>query len=199
MNIQERQQLANFLQQLGQAQAGFKDGEAEGLIRDAFAHQPDAAYLLVQRALLLEQALQAAKDEVGRLQGELQSLRAPSQNSGSFLGGWNSPPPPAPMPQPATAAPAAAGSGFLRNMATTAAGVVAGAFLFQGIENLMGHHGGGWGSANNLAGNGMLPSELNETTVVNNYYGDPSSTADDFLNAGPADDSFDDSGSNDWI
>jgi hypothetical protein len=38
---------------------------------------------------------------------------------------------------------------MLGNLATTAAGVVAGSFLYQGIQNLMGHHGAGFG--NNLA------------------------------------------------
>ncbi|GAA4025074.1 DUF2076 domain-containing protein [Actimicrobium antarcticum] len=53
-----------------------------------------------------------------------------------------------PIPVQATAqAPAAAGffggggGNFLGTMAATAAGVAGGAFLFQGIGNLMGHHG----------------------------------------------------------
>ena len=36
---------------------------------------------------------------------------------------------------------------MLGNVATTAAGVVAGAFLFQGIQGLMGHHGAAQGDA----------------------------------------------------
>ena len=54
MNIQERDQLKLFLQQLTQVQASQKDAEAETLIREACARQPDAGYLLVQRAMQLE-------------------------------------------------------------------------------------------------------------------------------------------------
>jgi uncharacterized protein len=57
------------------------------------------------------------------------------------------------------------GSGFLRQAATTAAGVAGGALLFQGIESLFGpHYGGGF-----LGGTPMQPG-LSET-VINNYYG----------------------------
>jgi hypothetical protein len=34
---------------------------------------------------------------------------------------------------------------MLGNLATTAAGVVAGSFLYQGIQNMMGHHNTGSG------------------------------------------------------
>ncbi|WP_409563848.1 hypothetical protein [Methylomonas koyamae] len=37
-------------------------------------------------------------------------------------------------------------------MATTAAGVVAGSFLFQGIENLMSYHSSGWGQPSTFSG-----------------------------------------------
>jgi hypothetical protein len=51
------------------------------------------------------------------------------------------------------AAPSAWGSGMMANLATTAAGVVAGSFLYQGIQNLMGHHNTGFGSGSDLASN----------------------------------------------
>ena len=60
MTLQEKELLTRFLQQLSSAQAGQKDAEAEALIRDAAARQPDAAYLLAQRTLQLEQLLQAS-------------------------------------------------------------------------------------------------------------------------------------------
>ena len=63
MNPQEKELLARFLEQLTTAQAGQKDREAESLIREAVARQPDAAYLLVQRALQLDQALQLTQAE----------------------------------------------------------------------------------------------------------------------------------------
>ena len=54
MTPQERELLTGFLEQMTQAQAGRKDTEAEALIRNAAARQPDALYLLTQRALGLE-------------------------------------------------------------------------------------------------------------------------------------------------
>lgn len=203
MNAQEHAQLNSFLQQLTQAQASQKDPEAETLIREACNRQPDASYLLVQRALLLDQALQDTKDQIGKLQAEISSLRNQSPAaSPSFLGkGWNSVPTaniaptasvtPIPQPMAPVSNPGTGGSGFLQNMATTAAGVVAGSFLFQGIESMMGHHGGGWG------GNNASSSVPTENTVVNNYYsGAPSDEQSDDL-ADLA--SFDDDASSNWI
>ena len=158
MTPQEREHLSAFLQQMTQMQAGQKDPEADALIREAAARQPDAAYLLVQRAMGLDYALQATQAQVTKLQAELDQSRSGARSS--FLetsNAWGRPMPaqgaaqpaaaPAPMARAATqAAPAAAapggswGSGILGTVATTAAGVVAGAFLYQGIQSLMGHH-----------------------------------------------------------
>jgi len=166
MNAQERALLVQFLDQLMAAQPGRKDPEAEALIREASARQPDAAYLLAQRALQLEQALDIAKAELQRLHESAQSSEA-----ASFLGNPNAwgrassattTPTGAPVsaaPPSTAAAPAAPatnqqppqrfGSGMLGNVAATAAGVVAGSFLFQGVQNLLGHHGtdAPWGAA----------------------------------------------------
>lgn len=155
MNFQEREQLAAFLEQLVAVRQGGKDGEAEAMIREACSRQPDATYLLVQRAMLQEQALKAAQEEIARLRT--------TPAGGGFLSGnaWgNHQPSPVPQPMPAASTPAASGgSGWLGQVATTAAGVVAGGFLFQGIENLIGHHGNGNGLiANNALAN--LPAEM---------------------------------------
>src|SRR6185437_12923812 len=74
---------------------------------------------------------------------------------------------------------AGGGSGFLRQAAATAAGVVGGSLLFQGISSMFGpHYGSGF-----LAGTPMQPG-LSET-VINNYYNDdrPAQQADDVVNA----------------
>ena len=158
MTPQEREPLTAFLQQMTQAQAGQKDAEAEALIREASSRQPDAAYLLVQRAMGLDYALQAALAQAAKVQAELDQLRAGARSS--FLDNTNAwgraIPAPSPaqvplaaaasarvtaQPAPAAAAPASSwGSGILGTVATTAAGVVAGSFLYQGIQGLMGHH-----------------------------------------------------------
>jgi hypothetical protein len=67
--------LHDFLSQLIQARGIQKDPEADALIQRAVAQQPDAAYLLVQRSLLQEQALNNAKDQIAQLQNQLQSAQ----------------------------------------------------------------------------------------------------------------------------
>lgn len=158
MNTQEQEKLTSFLQQLQQAQVGAKDYDAEKLILEACSRQPDAHYLLVQRSLLLDQALQNAQAEIAQLKKKLES---PKSNTASFLdnNAWgNSPvqavataarsatftPASAPVAAPPGAATPAGGSflnsGMLGTVASTAVGVVAGSFLYHGIENMMGNH-----------------------------------------------------------
>jgi len=239
MNTQERDQLNQLLKQLIEFKLSSKDSEAESLIQQAVAHQPDATYLLVQRALLLEHALNNAKAQINDLQRQLQNSQ-PANNSGSFLGAdpWAQPtsnnagvPGAAnyqpnryaqPMPQqvPAQPQPQAGGlfggGSFLGNVATTAAGVMAGSFLFQGIENLMGHHGGGFGQSGfGGAGFDQAPfgEHISEQTVINNYYGDDAGQyadngdfsgnnmmpASDDIFSGGNDDFADNSDDSDWI
>jgi hypothetical protein len=165
MTPQERQLLTTFLQELAQTRANPKDPEADALIREAISRQPDADYLLVQRAMGLDLALKTAQAQIEKLQAECD--QAKRGNETSFVGNssaWGraapaanaaqQPLPPlgqgygrgaAPAGAPA-AAPSAWGSGMMANLATTAAGVVAGSFLYQGIQNLMGHRDAGLGA-----------------------------------------------------
>jgi len=156
MTLQEKELLTRFLEQLKDAQAGSKDKDAETAIREACARQPDAGYLLVQRAIQLEQLLAASQAEVQKLQSQRDA--APAAGGSSFLNdnyAWgrkaNTGSAPIPgtrqgplaqqQPVPGMAgAPAQRGSwggGLFGNIAATAAGVVAGSFLFQGIQGLM--------------------------------------------------------------
>lgn len=191
MTLQERDQLTQFLKQLGDARVGEKSAEADKLIRETVAKQPDAAYLLVQRAMLVEQALNTAKAQIAQLQSQLQAQAPGTNRGGGFLGGGNpwaqsldggqgvGVPGAGNYQMPArggafNAAPAAPASGggvgsFLGSVATTAAGVVAGGFLFQGLENLLGNHHSPlsppWGGS---------PAEtVSEQTIINNYYDSP--------------------------
>jgi hypothetical protein len=66
MTPQEREPLSSLLQQMTQTQVGQKHAEADALIREAAARQPDATYLLVQRAMGLEYALQVTQAQVSR-------------------------------------------------------------------------------------------------------------------------------------
>jgi hypothetical protein len=197
MTSEERRLLSEFLDQLKQAKVASKDPEAESLIAAAVARQPDAAYLLVQKALLQEQALNAAKAQIAQLQRQLEqaeSRAAPSR--GGLLGQdpWATaarPAPATPSPWPAVqpAGPSALGS-FLGTAAATAAGIAGGAFLFQGLESLLGHHDHG-GSF--LSSTGTAPDPV-ENITINEYYGaDDNLPEQDFQNADfdPLDAGFD--------
>jgi len=69
MNPHEQAILENFLEQLVRVRGTRKIPKADAMIRRAVDRQPDAAYLLVQRSLMLGQALEpnrADDDRLGR-------------------------------------------------------------------------------------------------------------------------------------
>jgi hypothetical protein len=191
LTTQEHEQLLRFLQELTQARVGHKDADAEKLILEACSQQSDAAYLLVQRCLLLGQALRTLEGENAQLKQDLASVHGSGGNFLSVNDWGNSasaamaprsvssvPPQPVPVPSPVAAplpAPAGSsawgGSGMLGAVATTAAGVVAGSFLFQGIEHLMGNHAGGSG----LSGGQRTP--LAEVPAADSYVSNESDYA----------------------
>jgi len=143
MTPEETRLLDDFLRQLTEVPAIVKDRAAAAAIERAFERQPNAAYLVVQRALLLQQALAAAQAELARLQPELPAQEAQPR----FLdpGGWT----PSAAPRAGAGTGAAAGS-FLGQAAAVAAGVAGGAFLFQGLNSLLGDEAGGSDSAFDL-------------------------------------------------
>jgi len=244
MTPQERSLLESFLAQLVQVRSVNKDPEAERLIARAVEQQPDATYLLVQRALLLGQALEQAKtriaelEETGRGQGFLDpnasgwaSPSGPSSgaagragyapapgNSGPSYGtgapgfgpaygggtsgggpaiggapGYGAPTYGATPVYPAYGAPPVGGgfSSFLGQAAATAAGVAGGEFLFQGIENLFGHHGGGFaggGLAGSGFGGGGLEAVPTEDVTINNYYAPEEVIVENDFNGSPPED-----------
>ncbi len=71
MNQRERDDLLQFLQPLLRTRVTDKDFAAEILILEQCARQPDALYLLVQRAMTLESALEAAQARIAEQQGVL--------------------------------------------------------------------------------------------------------------------------------
>jgi len=151
MNPQEKVQLEQFLQQLNSTQAGAKDSDANTLIAESVKHQPDAAYLLVQRAMGLEMALQVAQKQMAEMQAQIDQANQANKPSSGFLSGINSwgraaPAQGAPAnamaarPAAGAAQPSSWGSGMLGAIATTAVGVVAGSMLYQGIQSMLGHN-----------------------------------------------------------
>jgi hypothetical protein len=187
MNPHEQAILENFLAQLVRVRGTRKIPEADAMIRRAVDRQPDAAYLLVQRSLMLGQALEQAKARLAEY--EL------GQGHGSFLNAGPSSAPATPQtmaaasapertqasrPGPASALPGALtaaappaspepvhGGGtasFLGQAAATAAGVAGGEFLFHGLENMFGHGA-------SVAGHEAQSFIPEEDVTVNNYYG----------------------------
>ena len=164
MTAQEQQLIAQLFQSLRQQAYQTKDADADAAIRQQMAQQPDAAYWLTQRVLLLEQALQQAQQQLADLQNQPpQSGFLPRNpdiqfgrgNSASFTPAaypanaaapapanwrerWFGAAPSAPVAPP-PAAPSAGGS-FLGNAAASAAGVAGGMLLFNGLNNMFGHH-----------------------------------------------------------
>jgi hypothetical protein len=168
MTPDERALLTTFLDDLAQARAGAKDPEADAMIRQAFAANPDAAYLMVQHTILSDQALHAAQARIA----ELEARQAPAPSS-SFLGGgsiWGSRPAATAVPPtaPSAFAPGGGLGSFLRNVGTTAAGVAGGEMLFEGLSGLFGgHRGFGWGGGFGGMGGGYGGPV--ENVVINNY------------------------------
>lgn len=222
MSPQETQSLQDFLHQLTQVRGIAKDPQADAMIAAAVAQQPDAAYLLVQRALLMEQALTTSKAQITSLQNQLQAAQSGTGATPGFLdsNAWgnaastpvrSAPPAQAPTqayapaysaapPPPAQAPAAAPSAGFfggglgstLGTVAATAAGVAGGAFLFQGIEHLMNGNGSGGLGHQNAL---STPVENVENTTVNNYY---NGDADKDRSSGRSDSNSDASTSNDF-
>ena len=120
MTLEERDQLQIFLRQLLFSRAVPKDVAAESLIKEACSQHADALYLLVQRAMTSELALQVALAKNAELQAKLDPLSEALKNS---------------PPQPATGVPSLWGSG-MGTVASTAVGVVAGSLLLEGIQTL---------------------------------------------------------------
>ena len=201
MTPEERQLLTTLAERVKSTPLQQKDPEADQLLRQLVQERPDTVYILAQTVLMQDFALRNAQAQIEDLQRQLnagpgqrgsgsflpggpgESGRAPqgsvprvnpwAQPQG---GGYAPPPPQAGYPGPGGAPMGPVmqpqqTSSFLRDAATTAAGVAGGALLFQGINSLFsGHRGGLLGG--DFAGLGPRDS-LTEATIVNNYYGNP--------------------------
>ncbi len=144
MTPDERNMLQQFLSDLESTRGAAKDPEADGMIGGALRANPDAAYLLVQHAILADQALQVAQQHIQQLEQQ----QAPVPSAPSFFGGGQpQPAPPSgwsaarlepqsqPLPQ-SPLSPTGGLGGFMRTAGTMAAGVAGGEFLAQGLSNL---------------------------------------------------------------
>ena len=68
MTPHEKELLQKFLNELNNTSVQQKDSDAYSLITEAAKKQPDALYLLVQRSMGLEMALQVAQKQMAELQ-----------------------------------------------------------------------------------------------------------------------------------
>ena len=137
MTPHEKELLQKFLNELNNTSVQQKDSDAYTLITESAKKQPDALYLLVQRSMGLEIALQVAQKQMA----ELQSNSSAAKPASSFLSdnnAWGRQAVPAGAQARTGAQPSAWGSGMLGAIATTAIGVVAGSMLYQGIQSMMG-------------------------------------------------------------
>jgi hypothetical protein len=114
MTPQEKELITSLLARLKQA-GGQKDPEADALIRQAMADQPDAPYYLVQTVLIQDMALNQAQARIAELEKQLAEAQTPKQPT-SFLGGLlgrgdarPSAPAPGPWSRPAAGPGPAAG------------------------------------------------------------------------------------------
>jgi len=199
MTPEERQLLTTLAERIRSTPPQQEDAEAAQLLRQLVQERPSTVYILAQTLLMQDFALRNAQAQIEDLQRQLSWQQPPSdRGSGSFLGGqpyqpragsgsvpsvnpWSmrpsgdyAPPsqepgypgsgPSGPVMQPSQT------SGFLRNAASTAAGVAGGALLFQGINSLFsGHHGGLLGGDFSS----MKPAEsLSTATAAGSHHGD---------------------------
>ncbi len=79
MTDNESNVLMGFLRQLIQTRISYKDSLAQAKINEAFSVQPNASYLLVQRAIFLEGELEKTQKSLADLQKQLQLT--PMENS----------------------------------------------------------------------------------------------------------------------
>jgi hypothetical protein len=190
MTDQEKQLISGLAERVRNAPAQDVDHDADKLIRTTIGSRPDALYILTQTVLVQEMAINQAKAQIDDLQQRVAAAQQAPEQSGGFLhatpsqGDWGhegrvqqgAAPVYQQQPQyqqPAYPPPPPQGGGFgsfLRNAATTAAGVVAGEIAFDSLSSLFGHRGGFFGGGGGMFGGGGISP--GSETIINNYYGD---------------------------
>jgi hypothetical protein len=171
MTPQERDLVTELFDRLATLENQPRDGDAERAIIDGLRRAPNAAYALVQTALVQDEALKRADARIQALEarlGEESAARPAGFLDGmrdALLGRREAPRagsvpsvgPARPQPQDQAAAlapgapwrqgPAAPGGSFLGTAAAAAAGVIGGSLLLDGIRSMMGPGHGTFGLA----------------------------------------------------
>jgi uncharacterized protein len=106
MTPQEKELLTTLLDRLKNTPRQPKDPEADALIRQAAAEQPDLPYYLVQTVLIQDLSLHQAQQRITDLEKQLgDAQQAAKPTMGSFLGGLFGNRPPTPASGAAAAGP----------------------------------------------------------------------------------------------
>lgn len=140
--------LATLLDRLKRAPAATMDRDAQAMIGQAVAAQPDFPYLLAQTVLIQDLALTQAPDRLAAAEESQPRGDGHQAGLGGFLGGLLGRGADRRDPY-ASAAPSSfssslgdrppmQGSSFLASAAATAAGVAGGALLLQSIQSMFG-------------------------------------------------------------
>src|ERR1700719_999203 len=110
MDPQEKELLMTLLDRVKNAPRQDKDPEADALIRQAMAAQPDLPYYLTQTVLIQDLSLHQAQQRIADLEKQLaDAQQAAKPTVGSFLGGLFGNRSPAQASGPAQAGPPQAG------------------------------------------------------------------------------------------
>ncbi len=174
MTEQEQQLINGLAEQMRNAPAPQIDRDANNLIQHTIGARADALYILTQTVLVQQMAIEDLKRQTApQPQTSFLPGAPPPTNQGGYQGSnyqnssYAAPPPQEPPPPPS----GGRFSGFLHNVATTAAGVIAGDIAFDALSSLFGGHRG-YGGGGFLGGGGG-------ETIVNNYYEDDRRDRDD--------------------
>src|SRR6266849_6191941 len=84
---QERDLITTLLSRLKSTAGQPKDPEADTLIRQAMAEQPDAPYYLVQTVLIQDLSLHQAQNRIAELEKQVTDAQVAVKPATSFLGG----------------------------------------------------------------------------------------------------------------
>jgi hypothetical protein len=170
MTPQERQLVTELFDRLATLESGPRDADAERAIAEGLARAPHAVYALVQTALVQDEALKRANARIQALEGGtppeehsrgfLDNMRdallgrdeprgsVPRAGGYGSSGAWGQPGAGAPpmgqqmMGQPYQSSPFGGGGSFLGTAAASAAGVIGGAMLLNGIRSMFSHPSG---------------------------------------------------------
>lgn len=148
MDTNDRQAIEGLFGKLAavERQSPDRDAEADRFIVAAIARQPGAPYYMAQTIVVQEQALEAAQEQIDRLEANLAAARqGGAQGGGLFLrmfGGGAAAPAPRQAVRPSRphhagmATMPGQGGGFLAGAAQTAMGVAGGVLLGNAIGGM---------------------------------------------------------------